>query len=140
MLCALRARPKRGSGAKKMASTGRNWTPKKCPKSAKKVAKNAKNCLHFYEKTPFFSQVLHTPPLIFRKHRRFRGARKRGSGAPKPPSRVSPGAGEEGVSDLNRGYPPKGGGTPKGTTPQRGSGPQSYLINRQNTPKRGSLE
>ena len=49
------------------------------------MAKSAKNCLQkrlFFDKIP---QVLHTPPLIFRKHRLFRGARKRGFRAPKPP-------------------------------------------------------
>ena len=98
--------------------------PQKVPKKWRKVQKTVYIFALF---TPLFPQVLHTPPLIFRKHRRFRGARKRGSGAPKPPPGASrgyprgPGRGTPGgVPDLNRGYPPKGGGTPKGMTPQRG--------------------
>ena len=94
------------------------------------MAKSAKNCLHFCSFYPFFSQVLHTPPLIFRKHRLFRGARKRGFRAPKTPPGGIPGGRKGGFQNIGvsgGGLPLKGlcfgkGGCGAPDPPKGGSG------------------
>ena len=101
--------------------------PQKVPKKWRKVQKTVYIFALF---TPLFPQVLHTPPLIFRKHRRFRGARKRGFRAPKTPPGGIPGGRKGGFQNIGvsgGGLPLKGlcfgkGGCGAPDPPKGGSG------------------